>query len=144
LIDADVNYKIAKEFTDEIKVKALGANVINAISPGQLLIKIVHDELISLMGGTKSDITLRGNPAIILLAGLQGSGKTTFAAKLANYYHSKGRNPMLVACDVYRPAAIDQLKILGEQIGVEVYSDTESKDPVNIAKPRHSSRTREQ
>jgi signal recognition particle subunit SRP54 len=133
LIDADVNYKIAKEFTDEIKVKALGANVINAISPGQLLIKIVHDELINLMGGTKTDITLRGNPAIILLAGLQGSGKTTFAAKLANYYRSKGRNPMLVACDVYRPAAIDQLKILGEQINIDVYTDTESKDPVNIA-----------
>ena len=133
LIDADVNYKIAKEFTDEVKVKALGANVINAISPGQLLIKIVHDELIALMGGTKTDIILKGNPAVILLAGLQGSGKTTFAAKLANYYHGKGRNPMLVACDVYRPAAINQLKILGEQIGVEVYSDTESKDPVNIA-----------
>ena len=133
LIDADVNYKIAKEFTDEIKVKALGSNVINAISPGQLLIKIVHDELIALMGGTKTDINLKGNPAIILLAGLQGSGKTTFAAKLAKYYHSKGRNPMLVACDVYRPAAINQLKVLGEQINVEVYSDTESKDPVNIA-----------
>jgi signal recognition particle subunit SRP54 len=133
LIDADVNYKIAKDFTDDVKVKAIGANVINAISPGQLLIKVVHDELVSLMGGDKTDINLRGTPSVILLAGLQGSGKTTFAAKLASHLLSKGRAPMLVACDVYRPAAIEQLKILGSQIGVEVYAEDGVKEPVKIA-----------
>jgi signal recognition particle subunit SRP54 len=133
LIDADVNYKIAKEFTDDVKEKALGANVINAISPGQLMIKIVHDELVSLMGGTKSEVSFKGNPSVILLSGLQGSGKTTFAAKLATHLRSKGRNPMLAACDVYRPAAIEQLKVLGQQTGLDVYSEEESKDPVRIA-----------
>ena len=134
LIDADVNYKIAKEFTDEVKDKALGADVLKSVSPGQQMIKIVHDELVGLMGGNKSDINLKGNPAIILLSGLQGSGKTTFAGKLANQLKSKGKQPMLAACDVYRPAAINQLKVLGEQIGVPVYSDEENKNPVKLAK----------
>lgn len=135
LLDADVSYKIAKQFTDDVKQKALGQNVLKAISPGQLMTKIVHDELISLMGGQKSDINLKGNPGVILLAGLQGSGKTTVSAKLANYIKSKyGRSPLLVACDVYRPAAIEQLKVLGQQIGVEVYTEENNSDPVKIAR----------
>jgi len=134
LLDADVNYKIAKQFTDTIKEKALGENVLSSISPGQLLIKITKDELTRLMGGEKSDINTTGSPAVILMSGLQGSGKTTFSGKLANFLKTKkGKNPLLVACDVYRPAAINQLHVLGEQIGVEVFSDRESKDPVDIA-----------
>ncbi len=133
LLDADVNYKIAKEFTDRVKEKALGQNVLTSVSPGQLLTKIVNDELTALMGGEKTDMNLKGNPSIILIAGLQGSGKTTFTGKLANYLKSKGKSPLLVAADVYRPAAIDQLKILAEQIGVSVYTDYESKNPVAIA-----------
>lgn len=134
-MDADVNYKIAKEFTDIIKDKAMGAEVLTAVSPGQLMVKIVQDELTTLMGGTKADINLKGSPAIILVAGLQGSGKTTFSAKLANYIKTKtGRNPLLVAGDVYRPAAINQLQVLGEQIKVDVYADLENKNPVDIAK----------
>ena len=135
LIDADVNFKIAKEFTDKVREKAMGAKVLTAISPGQLMVKIVKDELAELMGGTESELNLQGNPAIILVAGLQGSGKTTFSGKLANYLKTKkGKSPLLVACDIYRPAAIDQLKILGEQINVDVYSDPENKDAVSIAK----------
>lgn len=135
LLDADVNFKIAKSFTEQIKEKALGQNVLTAISPGQLMVKIVHDELTELMGGQKTEINLKGSPAIILLSGLQGSGKTTFAAKLANYLKTKkGRSLFLIACDVYRPAAIDQLKVLGQQIGVEVFTDADNKDPVSIAK----------
>lgn len=135
LLDADVNYKVAKDFTDRLKTKALGQNVINAISPGQLLIKLAHDELRELMGGSKSDIELGGNPTIILMAGLQGSGKTTFTSKLAYHLKNKrGKNPLMVACDVYRPAAIDQLHVLGEQIGVKVFSNKEEKNPVKIAK----------
>src|SRR6187402_3150856 len=133
LVDADVNYKIAKEFTDKIKDKALGEKVINAISPGQLMVKIVKDELTELMGGSESDLEISGNPAIILIAGLQGSGKTTFSGKLANYLKTKkGKSPLLVAGDVYRPAAIDQLEVLGGQIGVDVYSERENKDVVSI------------
>lgn len=134
LVDADVNYKIAKEFTDKIKDEALGQKVLNAISPGQLMVKIVKDELVDLMGGTESELNAKGNPAVILIAGLQGSGKTTFSGKLANYLRmKKGLSPMLVAADIYRPAAIDQLKVLGEQIGVEVYSEPENKNAVEIA-----------
>ncbi len=134
LLDADVNYKIAKEFTDKVKEKALGANVLTAVSPGQLLVKITHDELAILMGGERVEINLSGNPSIILIAGLQGSGKTTFSGKLANMLKNKQKkNVLLVAGDVYRPAAINQLKVLGEQIGVEVFADLESKDPVDIA-----------
>jgi signal recognition particle subunit SRP54 len=133
LLDADVNYKIAKDFTDRVKEKAIGANVLTSISPSQLMIKLVNDELVELMGSEKSDINIKSNPSIILIAGLQGSGKTTFSGKLANYLKSKGKSPMLVAADVYRPAAIDQLKILSEQIGVPAYTDYESKDPVAIA-----------
>lgn len=134
LLDADVSYKVAKQFTDTVKEKAIGANVLNAISPNQLMVKITHDELASLMGGGMQEISLKGNPAIILIAGLQGSGKTTFSGKLANYLKTKkGKLPMLVAGDVYRPAAIDQLHVLGEQIGVEVWSDKENKKPVDIA-----------
>ena len=133
LLDADVNYKIAKDFTDRVKEEALGQNVLTSISPGQLLVKIVNDELKALMGGEKTDLNLKASPSIILIAGLQGSGKTTFSGKLANYLKSKGKNPLLVAGDVYRPAAIDQLKILGEQIGVPVFTDYESKNPVSIA-----------
>lgn len=133
LVDADVNYKIAKEFTDSVKAKATGEKVINAISPGQLMVKIVKDELAELMGGTESDLDLKGNPTIILIAGLQGSGKTTFSGKLANYLKTKkGKSPMLVAADIYRPAAIDQLKILGGQVNVDVYSEPENKDAVSI------------
>src|ERR1044071_6994360 len=134
LIDADVNYKVAKEVTDEIKEKALGQDVLTAISPGQLLIKITNDELTQLMGGQSEDIRVEGNPAIILIAGLQGSGKTTFSGKLANYLKKQGRQVMLAACDIYRPAAITQLKVLGEQIGVEVNAEPENKDAVKIAK----------
>lgn len=134
LLDADVNYKVAKSFTDTVKEKALGQNVLTAVSPGQLLIKITHDELATLMGGTKEDIYLGGNPTIILMSGLQGSGKTTFTGKLANYLKTKkGKKPLMVACDVYRPAAIDQLHVLGEQLGVEVFSNRDEKNPVKIA-----------
>ncbi len=133
LVDADVNYKIAKEFTDKVKDIALGTKVINAVSPSQLMTKIVKDELTQLMGGTESNFDANGNPAIILIAGLQGSGKTTFSGKLANYLKSKGKSPLLVAGDVYRPAAIDQLMVLGGQIGVEVYHERENKNPLEIA-----------
>jgi len=134
LIDADVNFKIAKEFTDKVRDHAMGQKVINAVSPGQLMVKIVKDELSELMGGSESEFNAKGNPAVILIAGLQGSGKTTFSAKLANYLkNSKGLSPMLVAADIYRPAAIDQLKILGEQIGIEVYSEPDNKNAVDIA-----------
>lgn len=134
LIDADVNYKVAKEVTDEIKEKAMGQDVLTAISPGQLLVKITNDELTALMGGQSEDIKIEGNPAIILIAGLQGSGKTTFSGKLANYLKKQGRSVLLTACDIYRPAAIDQLKVLGEQVGVEVYAEPENKDAVKIAR----------
>ncbi|MBW7839635.1 MAG: signal recognition particle protein [Chitinophagaceae bacterium] len=134
LVDADVNYKIAKEFTDTVKDKALGEKVLNAVSPGQQMVKIVKDELAALMGGEEATFNITGNPAIILIAGLQGSGKTTFSAKLANYLKAKkAKSPLLVAADVYRPAAIDQLKVLGEQIGVEVYSEPENKNAIAIA-----------
>jgi signal recognition particle subunit SRP54 len=135
LLDADVNFKIAKNFTETVKTKALGQNVLTAVSPGQLMVKIVHDELALLMGENNEEINLKGSPAIILIAGLQGSGKTTFSAKIANYLAKrKNKKVLLVACDVYRPAAIDQLKVLGGQIQVEVFSDLDSKDPVSIAK----------
>lgn len=135
LLDADVNFKIAKEFTNRVKEKALGQNVLTTLQPGQLMVKIVKDELTQLMGGETEGIDLSGNPSIILMSGLQGSGKTTFSGKLANYLKTKKtKNPLLVACDVYRPAAIDQLHVVGEQIGVEVYSDRENKDPVSISK----------
>jgi signal recognition particle subunit SRP54 len=134
LVDADVNFKIAKEFTDKVKEKALGSKVINAVSPGQLMVKIVKDELADLMGGEEAVLNTKGSPAIILIAGLQGSGKTTFSAKLANYLKTKkGLSPMLVAADIYRPAAIEQLKVLGEQIGVDVYSEPENKNAIGIA-----------
>lgn len=133
LVDADVNYKIAKEFTDRVKDKAVGEKVINAISPGQLMVKIVKDELAQLMGGEESSFNAKGNPAVILIAGLQGSGKTTFSGKLASYLKTKkGLSPMLVAADIYRPAAMEQLKILGEQINVDVHIEEESKDAVSI------------
>jgi signal recognition particle subunit SRP54 len=135
LVDADVNYKIAKEFTDKVKEKAIGEKVINAISPGQLMTKIVKDELAELMGGQESVFNAKGNPAIILIAGLQGSGKTTFSGKLANYLKTKkGLSPMLVAADIYRPAAMEQLRVLGEQIGIDVHIELENKDPIDIAK----------
>ena len=134
LIDADVNFKIAKQFTDTVKEKALGANVLTSLTPGQLMVKIVSDELTALLGGTTADIQLDGNPSIILMAGLQGSGKTTHSAKLASYLTKKGKSVMLAACDVYRPAAINQLKVLGEQLNVPVYSNEQSKNPVEIAK----------
>lgn len=133
LVDADVNYKIAKDFTDKVKDIALGTKVINAISPGQLMTKIVKDELTELMGGSESEFNANGNPAVILIAGLQGSGKTTFSGKLANYLKAKGKSPLLVAGDVYRPAAIEQLMVLGSQVGVDVYSERENKNPVEIA-----------
>ena len=134
LVDADVNYKIAKEFTDTIKDKAMGQNVLTSVAPGQLMVKIVSDELTQLMGGTATEINIKGSPAVILISGLQGSGKTTFSGKLANHIKTKlNKTPLLVACDVYRPAAVDQLKVLGEQIGVEVYSEPENKNPVSIA-----------
>lgn len=135
LIDADVNYKIAKEFTEKVKEKAMGEQVLTAVSPSQLMVKLTHEELTRLMGGEMTDINLSGNPSVILIAGLQGSGKTTFAGKLGSHLKDKkGRNPLLVACDVYRPAAIEQLQVIGEQAGIEVFSDKESKDPVSIAK----------
>ncbi len=134
LLDADVNYKVAKQVTDSIKEKAIGREVLIAVSPGQLLVKIVYEELAALMGGSKTDINLKGDPAVILIAGLQGSGKTTFSGKLANMLKKSGRQVLLAACDVYRPAAINQLKVLGEQVGVEVYTETENKNPVSIAK----------
>ncbi|MBR6333376.1 MAG: signal recognition particle protein [Bacteroidales bacterium] len=135
LIDADVSYAIAKEFTNNVKEKAIGQNVINAVSPNQLMVKITYDELIALMGNQAVDINLKGSPAIILMAGLQGSGKTTHSAKLANLLKTKrGKKPLLAACDVYRPAAIDQLQVLGQQIGVEVYTEPDNKKPVEIAK----------
>ncbi len=134
LLDADVNFKTAKEFTNTVKEKALGQNVLTSISPGQLMIKICHEELVNLMGGNEVEINIKGNPGIILMSGLQGSGKTTFSGKLGNYLkNKKGKNPLLVACDVYRPAAIDQLHVLGEQLGIEVYSNREEKNPVKIA-----------
>ena len=133
LVDADVNYKIAKEFTDKVKEKALGAKVLLSVNPGQQMVKIVQDELTELMGGQASDFNTNGNPAIILIAGLQGSGKTTFSGKLANYLKTKkGKSPLLVAADIYRPAAIDQLEVLGAQIGVDVYSERENKNAVEI------------
>src|SRR5687768_9868217 len=134
LVDADVNYKIAKEFTDKVKDTALGEKVITAVSPSQLIVKIVKDELVNLMGGSESEFNIKGNPAIVLIAGLQGSGKTTFSAKLANFLKTKrGLSPMLVAADIYRPAAIDQLKVLGDQIKIDVYSEPENKNAVEIA-----------
>jgi len=134
LLDADVNYKVAKTFTDTVKNKAIGQNVLTSVHPSQLMVKIVHDELTTLMGGETAEINYEGHPAVILMSGLQGSGKTTFSSKLANYLKKKkNRNPLLVACDVYRPAAIDQLNVLGESIEVPVYSEPESKDPVQIA-----------
>ena len=134
LLDADVSYKIAKDVTNEIKEKAIGQKILTAVSPSQLMVKIVHDELAELMGGEHTEINVKGNPAIVLIAGLQGSGKTTFSAKLANFLKTKkGKSVILVAGDVYRPAAIDQLKVLGEQVGVEVYSEEGNKNPVQIA-----------
>jgi signal recognition particle subunit SRP54 len=134
LLDADVNFKIAKDFTNEVKEKALGRDVLTAVKPGQLLVKITQESLTELMGGEHEEIDISGNPAIILMSGLQGSGKTTFSGKIANYLkNKKGKKPLLVACDVYRPAAIDQLHVVGDQIGVEVFSDKEEKDPVKIA-----------
>ncbi|MDE3236150.1 MAG: signal recognition particle protein [Bacteroidota bacterium] len=134
LIDADVNFKIAKEFTDKVKDKAVGEKVLNAISPGQLMVKIVQDELTELMGGQEADFNITGNPAVILIAGLQGSGKTTFTGKLATYLKTKkGKSPLVVAADIYRPAAIDQLTVLAEQIGVDIYKEPDTKDAVLIA-----------
>ncbi len=134
LLEADVNFKVAKQFTDEVKAKAMGQNVINAIKPGELMVKIVHDELARLMGGDTAQVNLSGNPTVILMSGLQGSGKTTFSGKLARKLKSEqGKRPLLVACDVYRPAAIDQLKVLAEQIGVPVYTEDGNKNPVEIA-----------
>ncbi len=133
LVDADVNYKIAKEFTDKVRDTALGSKVLLSVNPGQQMVKIVQDELTELMGGTESEFNTTGNPAIILIAGLQGSGKTTFSGKLANYLKTKkGKSPLLVAADIYRPAAIDQLEVLGGQIGIDVYSERENKDAVSI------------
>lgn len=134
LLDADVNYKVAKSFTDEVKAKALGQNVLLAVKPNEMMVKIVHDELAQLMGGEHVDINIKGNPAVILMSGLQGSGKTTFSGKLANMLkHKRGKNPLLVACDVYRPAAIEQLRVVGEQINVPVYCEPDSKNPIDIA-----------
>jgi signal recognition particle subunit SRP54 len=135
LLDADVSFRIARQFTDQVKEKAMGQKILTAVSPGQLMIKIVHDELTLLMGSEKADIDLKGTPCVILIAGLNGSGKTTFSAKLANYLKSKrGRRPLLVAGDVYRPAAIEQLKVLGGQVNVDVYTEEDSREPVKIAK----------
>ena len=135
LLDADVNYKVAKQFTDTVKAKALGQDVINSLKPSELMVKIVHDELAQLMGGEQAEFRIEGKPAIILMSGLQGSGKTTFSGKLARKLKSeKAKRPLLVACDVYRPAAIEQLRVLGEQIGVPVYSEPDSKNPIDIAK----------
>ncbi|MBR6251489.1 MAG: signal recognition particle protein [Bacteroidales bacterium] len=135
LLDADVNYKVAKQFTDNVRQKAIGQNVLTAVKPGQMMIKIVYDELTALMGGEATDINLKGQPAVILMSGLQGSGKTTFSGKLANMVKTKrGKKPLLVACDVYRPAAIEQLRVVGEQIGVEVYSEPDNNNPEKISK----------
>ncbi|WP_324720649.1 signal recognition particle protein [Salinimicrobium sp. HB62] len=135
LVDADVNYKIAKEFTTTVKEKALGQNVLTALKPGQMMVKLVKDELTQLMGGDAEGINLSGNPSVILMSGLQGSGKTTFSGKLANYLKTKkSKKPLLVACDVYRPAAINQLHVVGDQVGVEVFSDEGNQDPVSISK----------
>jgi len=135
LLDADVNYKIAKLFTDKVKEIALGQDVLSSVKPGQMMVKIIHDELATLMGGDSVDINIKANPAVLLIAGLQGSGKTTFSGKLASLLKSKrSKNPLLVACDVYRPAAIEQLKVLGEQLSVPVYTEEENKNPVKIAK----------
>jgi signal recognition particle subunit SRP54 len=133
LMDADVNYKVAKEITDRIKDEAMGQKIVIAVDPGQMLVKIVHDELVKLMGSQVQGINLKSDPSVILIAGLQGSGKTTFSGKLAQYLKKSGRNVLLVACDIYRPAAIDQLKVLGEQVEVEVYSEPENKNAVQIA-----------
>ena len=133
LLDADVNYKTAKDFTDRVKAKALGQNVLTAVSPGQLLTKITHDELAELMGGQSAGMNMGGNPTVVLMSGLQGSGKTTFSGKLANHIRKKGKRPLLVACDVYRPAAIDQLETLGKQLDIAVYSERANNDPVAIA-----------
>ncbi len=134
LLDADVNYKVAKQFVDDVRQKAMGQNVLNAVKPGQMMVKIVYDELTALMGGDSVDINLKGSPAVILMSGLQGSGKTTFTGKLGNMLKSKrGKNPLLVAGDVYRPAAINQLQVLGEQIGIEVYAEEGNNNPVDIA-----------
>ncbi len=134
LLDADVNYKIAKDFTNNVKEKALGQQVLTTLQPGQLMVKIVKDELTQLMGGDAAGVNLSGNPTVILMSGLQGSGKTTFSGKLANYLkNKKNKKPLLVACDVYRPAAIDQLHIVGEQVGVPVFSDKDNNNPVDIA-----------
>lgn len=133
LVDADVNYKIAKDITDKIKEEALGQKILIAVEPGQMMVKIVNDELAKLMGGQKTDMVLSGNPAVILMSGLQGSGKTTFSGKLASYLKKQNRNVLLAACDIYRPAAIDQLKTLGEQIGVDVYAEPDNKNAVQIA-----------
>ncbi len=134
LVDADVNYKIAKEFTDKVRLEAVGKNVMNAVSPGQMLTKIMSDELTQLMGGTAAEFTIKGSPAVILIAGLQGSGKTTFTNKLAKWLReNKSRRPLMIACDVYRPAEIDQLIVLGENIGIEVYSEKENNNPLDIA-----------
>ncbi|MCB0847194.1 MAG: signal recognition particle receptor subunit alpha, partial [Bacteroidetes bacterium] len=134
LIDADVNYKVAKDFTNTVKEEALGRDVLIAVSPGQLMVKIVHEELSKLMGGANEAVNIaKSPPTVILISGLQGSGKTTFTGKLAKYYKSKGKNPLLIAGDVYRPAAIDQLGVLGEQIGVDVYKEEGNKNPVEIA-----------
>ncbi|MBN1115870.1 MAG: signal recognition particle protein [Bacteroidales bacterium] len=135
LLDADVNYKVAKSFTDSVREKALGQKILTAVKPGQMMTKIVHDELVELMGSVHVDVNIKGSPAVVLLAGLQGSGKTTFAGKLTKHLKEKrGKSPLLVACDVYRPAAINQLKVLGEQIGVPVYTEEGNQDPVKIAK----------
>jgi signal recognition particle subunit SRP54 len=135
LLDADVNYKIAKSFTDNVKQQALGQKILTAVKPGQMMVKIVHDELSALMGGSNVDVNLRGNPVVILIAGLQGSGKTTFAVKLAGHLKNKrGKNPMLIAGDIYRPAAIEQLKILGQQVNIPVYTEEGNNDPVKISK----------
>ena len=134
LLDADVNYKVAKEFTDTVKAKAMGMNVLASLKPGQVMVKVVHDELVRLMGGTAAEINIKGSPSVVLMAGLQGSGKTTFSGKLANLLKNKrGKRPLLVACDVYRPAAVEQLKVLGAQIDVPVYSEEGNTDPVQIA-----------
>ena len=134
LLDADVSYKVAKEFTEKVKERAIGQNVLNSVSPGQVMIKVTHDELTALMGGQTADLNLSGNPTVILMSGLQGSGKTTFSGKFANYLkNKKGKKPLLVACDIYRPAAIDQIHVLGNQLGVEVFSERENKDAVSIA-----------
>ena len=139
LIDADVSYKVAKEITSKIKDEAMGQNVLISVSPGQLLTKIVADELTELMGGESAEISLDGNPNIILLSGLQGSGKTTFTGKLGRYLKKKGKKTLLVACDVYRPAAIEQLHVIGDDLKIEVFSDPKSKSPLNIAKKLHES-----